>query len=256
MKFPKGTDGGTISNPQDEGVARELMSFVGAIEIETGSGHGFMLADNGTLVAAYFRSDKGAFKGKEALSQMVVDPDETDGTDDQCFSLRIYNPAEFSQAVQISEAEHLLLAGGEPARELVVDVVEESRESLPQVLEPLSPAPAPSSRLLDEARLRKIMNLPGVIAVSAFFEGFPILSLGDEDFEHVAASAEDFMRSGSKIAREMSIGDLDQMILETAENKFIIAPCGDLYLCIFTTADAQLGLIRVVLKSIQKEING
>ena len=54
----------------------------------------------------------------------------------------------------------------------------------------------------------------------------------------------------------MKIGNLDQLILETAQNKFIIAPCGDLYLCILTTADAQLGLIRVVLKSIQKEITG
>jgi predicted regulator of Ras-like GTPase activity (Roadblock/LC7/MglB family) len=51
----------------------------------------------------------------------------------------------------------------------------------------------------------------------------------------------------------MSAGPLDQMILETAENKFIIAPCGDLFLCVFTTADTQLGLIRVVLKSIQSE---
>ena len=70
----------------------------------------------------------------------------------------------------------------------------------------------------------------------------------------MAASAEDFMRAGTKIAEEMNIGRLDQMILETAENKFIIAPCGDLFLCVFTTADAQLGLIRVVLKSIQAEV--
>lgn len=54
----------------------------------------------------------------------------------------------------------------------------------------------------------------------------------------------------------MMIGNLDQLILETSTNKFIIAPCGDLYLCIFTRADAQLGLIRVVLKSIQREIAG
>ncbi|MCK9630072.1 MAG: roadblock/LC7 domain-containing protein [Methanoregula sp.] len=252
MKFPKGTDGGTISNPQDEGVARELMSFVGAIEIETGSGHGFMLADQGTLIAAYFRSDKGEFRAKEALSQMAA---ETERDDEQCFSLRIYSPAEFSQAVRISEAESLLLAGGEPAPERGEDVPDISPTPPPDAPEKTDPALSASPRLLDEARLRKIMNQPGVIAVSAFFEGFPVQSLGDEDFEHVAASAEDFMRAGSKIAHEMKIGDLDQMILETAENKFIIAPCGDLYLCIFTTADAQLGLIRVVLRSIQKEIN-
>ncbi len=64
------------------------------------------------------------------------------------------------------------------------------------------------------------------------------------------------MRAGSRIAEDMKIGDLDQLILETARNKIIIAPCGDLSLCIFTTADAQLGLIRVMLRSIQKETAG
>jgi predicted regulator of Ras-like GTPase activity (Roadblock/LC7/MglB family) len=106
---------------------------------------------------------------------------------------------------------------------------------------------------LDQSKLQKILSQPGVIAVSAFFEGFPVQSMGDADFEHVAASAEDFMRAGVKIAEDMKAGPLEQMILETADNKFIIAPCGDLFLCVFTTADTQLGLIRVVLKSIQSE---
>jgi len=110
--------------------------------------------------------------------------------------------------------------------------------------------------LLDENQLKKIASQPGVIAVSAFFEGFPVQSIGDADFEHVAALAEDLMRAGARIAEEMKVGNLDQLILETAENKFIIVPCGDLFLCVFTTSDAQLGLIRVVLKSLQSEING
>lgn len=108
-------------------------------------------------------------------------------------------------------------------------------------------------RLLDEARLRTLRNQPGVISVSAFFEGFPVQSVGDEDFEHVAALAEDFLRAGVKIAREMGIGTVDQLILETSKNKCIIAPCGDLSLCILTKADAQLGLIRVLLQGIQGE---
>jgi predicted regulator of Ras-like GTPase activity (Roadblock/LC7/MglB family) len=111
-----------------------------------------------------------------------------------------------------------------------------------------------SPEYLDEDKLKKILIQPGVIAVSAFFEGFPVQSMGDADFEHVAASAEDFMRAGVKIAQDMNAGPLDQMILETAENKFIIAPCGDLFLCVFTTAETQLGLIRVILKSIQSEV--
>jgi predicted regulator of Ras-like GTPase activity (Roadblock/LC7/MglB family) len=120
-------------------------------------------------------------------------------------------------------------------------------------VEVTTPAGPATPVLLDAAKLEKIVSQPGVIAVSAFFEGFPVQSIGDADFEHVAALAEDLMRAGAKIAQEMKVGTLDQLILETAENKFIIAPCGDLFLCVFTTSDAQLGLIRVVLKSIQTE---
>lgn len=253
MKFPAGTDGGTISNPQDEGFVRELMSFVGAIEIETNSGHGFILADKGRLIAAYFRSETGAFTGRDALSHMTMD---SDGMEGQTFSLRKYNPAELSLALRISREENLFIAGEEPEPPQAESPPVEP--AVPQPPAPVKTAPAASvpQDLLDETRLKKIINQPGVIAVSAFFEGFPVQSIGEEDFEHVAASAEDFWRAGLKIAQEMKIGSLDQLILETAQNKFIIAPCGDLYLCILTTADAQLGLIRVVLKSIQKEITG
>jgi len=255
MKFPAGTDGGIISNPQDEGFIRDLMVFTGAIEIETGSGHGFILTENGILISAYFRSDDGVYKGKAALSHMTMD---SGGSDNQTFSLRRYDAAEFSLAVRISREEHLLFAEEEPASPA-------ESEPAPQLAKPpltridvgtTEPATPVPPEYLDETHLRKIISQPGVIAVSAFFEGFPVRSIGNADFEHVAASAEDFMRAGMKITQEMNTGNLDQLILETAHNKFIIAPCGDLYLCIFTTADAQLGLIRVVLKSIQKEIAG
>ncbi len=240
MKFPAGTDGGTISNPQDEGFIQDMMAFCGAIEITTGTGHGFILTDNGRLISAYFKDGDGEFKGKEALSHMTLDAGEDDSP--QTFSLHRYDREEFAQAIQISRDEQLLLTLESPA---------------PVTAPPSEPkTPAGAPELLDESKLNKILIQPGVLAVSAFFEGFPVQSLGDADFEHVAASAEDFARAGTKIAQEMDIGHLDQLILETPSNKFIIAPCGDLYLCIFTRADAQLGLIRVVLKSIQKEIGG
>jgi predicted regulator of Ras-like GTPase activity (Roadblock/LC7/MglB family) len=250
MKFPAGTDGGTVSNLQDEAFIREAMFFVGVIEIRTASGHGFILTENGKLIAAYFRSSGGAFIGKAAISHMITN---SGGAEEQTFRLRRYNPAEFSLAVRISRDEHLLLADQAPAPDV--------REHEPPPAAPVpavksGPAASAHPEFLDETMLKKILSQPGVIAVSAFFEGFPVQSLGEGDFEHVAASAEDFMRAGTKIAQEMKIGDLNQLILETAQNKFIIAPCGDLYLCVLTAADAQLGLIRVVLKSIQKEITG
>ncbi len=108
----------------------------------------------------------------------------------------------------------------------------------------------------DEINMNRLANQDGVIAVSAFYEGFPVLSVGKADFEHIAALAEDLMRSGAKIAEEMKIGSPDQIILETPDNKLIIAPCRDLFLCVFTTSGANLGLIRVLLKNIQSDSAG
>jgi predicted regulator of Ras-like GTPase activity (Roadblock/LC7/MglB family) len=239
MKLPAGTDGGTITNPQDEGFIQDLMVFRGAIEIKTVAGNGFILVEKGKLVAGYFRTSTDTFHGKTALAYMTLDSGDSDTA--KKFRLRKYNETEFVSALNICRETGLL-------------ILDETHE--PEVKESEKPpvAQVTPPNLLDRSKLKKILSQPGVIAVSAFFEGFPVQSIGDADFEHVAASAEDFMRAGTKIAEEMNIGQLEQMILETADNKFIIAPCGDLFLCVFTTADAQLGLIRVVLKSIQAEV--
>jgi predicted regulator of Ras-like GTPase activity (Roadblock/LC7/MglB family) len=244
MKLPAGIDGGTITNPQDETFFDELAAFRGAVEIRTPLGKGFILVDKGRLLAALFRTDTDAYQGGSALSSMTMDSGDANVV--QTFHFRIYNDEEFARALDLSTQAGLLIVSDEtppPAAQKTPPVkpAEKTRE----------PSGVPPE--LDQAKLQKIMSQPGVIAVSAFFEGFPVQSMGDADFEKVAASAEDFMRAGVKIALEMNAGPLDQMILETAENKFIIAPCGDLFLCVFTTADTQLGLIRVVLKSIQSE---
>jgi len=76
--------------------------------------------------------------------------------------------------------------------------------------------------------------------------------MGSEDFEQVAAVAEDFLRAGEKMAGDMKIGALGQIILEAGERKCIIVPYGDLFLCLFTRADANLGLIRLALRNLQE----
>jgi len=244
MKLPAGTDGGTISNPRDEKFFDELTTFKGAVEIRAPVGNGFILVDHGTLLGAMFRTDKGSFKGREALAGLG----EITGEDGaaQTFHLRHYNDEEFARALEICQNAGLMIAEEEQAPPSAAGTG--GAPAAGHAREPAGTKPE-----LDQSKLRKILSQPGVIAVSAFFEGFPVQSLGDADFEKVAASAEDFMRAGVRIAEEMNAGPLDQMILETAGNKFIIAPCGDLFLCVFTTADTQLGLIRVVLKSIQSE---
>ena len=105
--------------------------------------------------------------------------------------------------------------------------------------------------LIDEKMIQKILRQPGVIAVSTFFEGFAVQSAGRADFEQVAANAEDLFRAGKKIAQEIEIGPLNQIILETGKGKLIIAPHGDLNVCIFTEPDANLGLIRVAIRGMQ-----
>jgi predicted regulator of Ras-like GTPase activity (Roadblock/LC7/MglB family) len=245
MKLPAGTDGGTITNPRDEKFFEELAAFRGAVEIRTPSGTGFILVNEGRLQAAMFRTATESHKGGSALSFMTKDSGGESGV--QTFHLRIYNDVEFERALDLCRDSGMLIP------------VEESPGP---AAEPPQAGPKEKARgssgttpreFLDQSKLQKILSQPGVIAVSAFFEGFPVQSMGDADFEHVAASAEDFMRAGVKIAEDMNAGPLEQMILETVENKFIIAPCGDLFLCVFTTADTQLGLIRVVLRSIQSE---
>jgi len=252
MKLPAGTDGGTITNPRDEKFFDELVAFCGAVEIRTTSGTGFILVDKGRLLAAMFRMATGSYQGGTALSYMTTDSGIQESV--QTFHLRKYNDVEFTRALEICRASGLLIATEEPAPPPDKETTAPAAESIPaEVPEKSQEIPRDSREFLDQSKLKKILSQPGVIAVSAFFEGFPVQSMGDADFEHVAASAEDFMRAGVKIAEDISAGPLEQMILETSENKFIIAPCGDLFLCVFTTADTQLGLIRVVLKSIQSE---
>ena len=107
--------------------------------------------------------------------------------------------------------------------------------------------------LIDEKMIQKVLKQPGVIAVSTFYDGFAVQSAGRADFEQVAANAEDLFRMGTKIAREIAIGPLSQIILETGKGKLIIAPHGDLNVCILTEPDANLGLIRVAIKGMQLE---
>jgi predicted regulator of Ras-like GTPase activity (Roadblock/LC7/MglB family) len=247
MKLPAGTDGGTITSPQNEHFFKEMEKFRGAVEIKTPSGTGFILVDNGRLEAAMFRTARDAYPARRALLAMTTD--SGDAGIIQTFHLRRYNDTEYADALEICRSAKLVIADEESPRPAAAREPAELAERGRKAVTTGFP------EYLDRSMLQKILSQPGVIAVSAFFEGFPVQSAGDADFEHVAASAEDFMRAGVKIARDIQAGPLEQMILETADNKFIIAPCGDLYLCVFTTADTQLGLIRVILKSIQSEIS-
>ena len=140
----------------------------------------------------------------------------------------------------------------EPLEEVEIRVPRPQRKRVEITRVPKKPEkPIREPPLLDERMIQKLLKQPGVIAVSTFFEGFAVQSAGRADFEQVAANAEDLFRAGTKIAREIDIGPLNQIILETGKGKLVIAPYGDLNVCIFTESDANLGLIRVAIKSMQ-----
>jgi predicted regulator of Ras-like GTPase activity (Roadblock/LC7/MglB family) len=141
-----------------------------------------------------------------------------------------------------------------PSAEVEIRVPKAPRRKVEITRVPKKPEKPPREPpLIDERMIQKILKQPGVIAVSTFFEGFAVQSAGRADFEQVAANAEDLFRAGKKIAREIDIGPLNQIILETGKGKLVIAPYGDLNVCIFTEPDANLGLIRVAIKSMQAE---
>jgi predicted regulator of Ras-like GTPase activity (Roadblock/LC7/MglB family) len=141
-----------------------------------------------------------------------------------------------------------------PAEEAEIRVPRPQRKKVEITRVPKKPEkPLREPPLIDERMIQKILKQPGVIAVSTFFEGFAVQSAGRADFDQVAANAEDLFRAGKKIAREIDIGPLHQIIMETGKGKLVIAPHGDLNVCIFTEPDANLGLIRVAIKSMQVE---
>ncbi|NYT05753.1 MAG: roadblock/LC7 domain-containing protein [Methanomicrobiales archaeon] len=182
-------------------------------------GEGVLLIDGGEIVAAYFKDDLNLYTGTQAADFLRVKP---------LLECRI----DMIPAAELAEMHKRALEDGWG----IEYTAETSRKS---------------SKKAEANKLGHVAKQPGVITVSAFFEGFPVQSVGEGDFEHVSAIAEDLLKEGSIIARDLDMGDLDQIILETREGKFILAPFGDLFVCVHTRADANLGLIRLALKSIQ-----
>ena len=218
MNSPEGTHLGDLNNPLQDKDVELITGLVGLIKISSPQGEGVILVDHGKFIAASFTSGDTIHSGNRALEIINT---TTSGT----MELKSYTADEYQAALETCRKKGLLL-----------------RE--------ISPPPAVPDRL-DERILRKVLVQPGVIAVSAFSEGFSVQSLGEADFDQVAAMAEDLLRAGIKIAKDMNIGLVDQIILETGFGKIIIAPYGDLFLCVYTRPDVNLGLIRVVLKSLQ-----
>lgn len=221
MKFPEGTVVGTFSGTLAD-IQPFISPLIGVLYAVDSHGEGFLLIEKGKFVASLFFSDSSAMKGNDAYEFLT-------GVKALEIEMRKYTPEEFSEAHEICAKESLLIAydeNGKPLRQIASG----------------------------QWKLERIKKQPGVLAVAAFHEGFAVQSTGNADFEQVAAAAEDLLRTGKEIAGDLAIEPLNQLILETPHGKFIIAPYGDIYICIFTEADANLGLIRMAISNLQSEI--
>ncbi|WP_292521180.1 roadblock/LC7 domain-containing protein [Methanoculleus sp.] len=218
--LPDGVSLGRMQGPL-AALASISPRFTGAVRIDGPGGTGFLLVQSGSPYAAAFESIDGnlLLGGDEAHRYLLGRPSLD-------YELVAYTAGETEAAREVSRRRGYLVNG-----------------------DGATPA-APAGPMSTES-LEQVARQPGVIAVSVFHEGFALQSLGSADFEQVAAVAEDLLRAGTRITADMEMGRLSQVILETPAGKFIIAPYGDLFLCILAKPDANLGLIRLSIRGMQ-----
>ena len=233
MTLPPGKYSGIVKNPFQGESFSKLGTFRGLLELRSPAEKGFILSEYGRVAGAYARDSDESFRGDEALNYFrhhgrVLSGEEQEFESE--YILRSYSEQEFQEALEFC-MQHDLITTNET-----------------------SSGPAVAAASHDDAGLRSILKQPGVIAVMAFFEGFAVKSFGDADFEQVAAIAEDFLRAGKRISTDLNMEGLTQILLESQNRKCIIAPYGDLNICLVTTAEANLGMLRLAINRIQTEL--
>jgi predicted regulator of Ras-like GTPase activity (Roadblock/LC7/MglB family) len=187
---------------------------------------GFILINNGTVLAASLSSQGINLYQLDALYRMMtldgVKSKVVEMTDDQI-------------AATIREVPDAAIntAAGAPAKQA-------------------PPAPPVSKEKAEYDHILSMMtSLPGVAATAFVADGLPVFQQGNADFEHIAAATEDMVRTGARIAGELQFGTAQQIIIETAGYKVIIAPVSDMFLCVLARGETNLGLIRLNIRSAQ-----
>jgi len=226
MMLPHGTFVRRIK-PDTSEDSLSLEGFRGIIEIDSDYCEGFILLDQGAIVAASFNNHSTFFKGKDAVNHIdSLPPGYWIKTE---LSLRSYEKSEFQEATALTCKNGLNI----PEKQQTVVT--------------------PDGRISGELfGINILLRQPGVIAVLAFDEGFAVYSSGNADYEQLAAFSEDLIRAGLRVVNEIKTGKLEQIILESEFAKLIIVPYKDLHIAILTKQEANLGLIRIILENMQK----
>lgn len=201
--------------------------FRGCIHVyrdEQGPGsEGFILIDEGTVLAAKL-SDQGiSLHQLDALHRMMT----MEGIS--------------AKVVEMSDDQIKAALAEDPA-----SAIRTAAGNLEK------PAPPVAKEKAEYDRILSLVNsLPGVAAAAFVVDGLPAFQQGKADFEHIAAATEDMARTGARIAGELQLGATEQIIVETPGYKVIIAPVGDMFLCVLARGEANLGLIRLNIRSMQ-----
>lgn len=275
MKLPRGRLVAESSDTLAILLQQYSRKFQGVILV-TKAGHGlgsngYVLIENGTVMAAAYNLLNITLYQTTALDRMMSLNSIHTG---------IYEFTDDELRTAVNESRQaLIVAGGK------VDTTLQHTSQTPPEIQPLTPVtpvvkatavydhsnittavlpelqsniPAAESVPTMPTGFDKLLSsfneLPGVLGSALVADGFPVYQEGkDVDFEHVAAATEDMVRAGSRIAAELQLGDSNQIILETPDYKVVIAPISDMFLCVLTRADANLGLVRLNVKNAQKE---
>ncbi len=234
MKIPDGSLVVETDKPLPEVIKNYGHDFRGCIRVLKGensrSSDGFILLEDGNVLASAFTTMGITLYQMNALDRMMSLKD---------VQLKVYSYSEeeksgIFEAYPDSVIGDLSPKVGGP-------------EEVPAMPEP--------KRISYDLLLSTVTQLPGVTAAALVLDGLPIYQQGRQvDFEHIAVATEDMVRAGTKIATELQLGSAEQIILETPTNKVVIAPMNDMFLCVLTTAEANLGLIRLSIKNAQNSM--
>ncbi len=234
MKIPDGSFVAETDRPLSKVLKDYGHDFRGCIRVEKGensrSSEGFIIMEDGNVLASAFAT----------------------------LGITLYQMNALDRMMSLKDVRFKVYSYSEEEKSKVFDTYPDSViGDLPQKTEVLEEAPSvpEPARISYDVLLSTVTQLPGVIAAALVLDGLPIYQQGHHvDFEHIAVATEDMVRSGKKIATELQLGSAEQFILETPSNKVVIAPINDMFLCVLTAADANLGLVRLSIKNAQNSM--
>ena len=237
MKIPEGSFVAENDKPIPEVLKDYGHDFRGCISVLQGengrSSEGFIIIEDGNVLASAYLTMGITLYQMNALDRMMSLKD---------VHLKVYS---------FSEEEKDQVFDSYPDS-VIGDRMPKAEDRDEEAIDVPRAEPEPR-RIPYDMLLSTVAQLPGIIAAALVADGLPVYQQGEQvDFEHIAVATEDMIRSGIRIATELQLGITDEIILETPSNKVVIAPVNDMFLCVLTTADTNLGLVRLSIKNAAK----